>query len=97
MNVKIISRRIFRTNKKDKLIPLLKKLRKSAEKQKGYIARASYSCLSDPDQYLVISDWESVEHWEKWMGKKKTKKIQGDIDSLIGEKTFFDVYVEENY
>lgn len=97
MNVKIISRRNFRINKKNQLIPLLKKLRKSAEQQKGFVSRSTYSSLNDPGEYLVISEWATVDHWAKWMNKKKTKQIQGDIDSLIGEKTFFDVYKQEAF
>ena len=97
MNAKIISRRIFRIDKKDKLIPLLKKLRKSAEQQKGFISRSTYSSLNDPGEYLVISEWQTVDHWAEWMNKKNTKQIQGEIDSLIGEKTFFDVYKEEDF
>ncbi len=97
MNAKIISRRNFRIDQKDQLIPLLKKLRKSAEQQKGFMARSTYSSLNDPGEYLVISEWETVDHWAKWMDNKKIKKIQGDIDSLIGEKTFFDVYKQEEF
>ncbi|TKB28622.1 antibiotic biosynthesis monooxygenase [Desulfopila sp. IMCC35006] len=97
MNAKIISRRNFRIDKKDKLIPLLKKLRKSAEGQKGFVSRSTYSSLNDPGEYLVISEWETVDHWAKWMNKKSTKNIQQTIDSLIGEKTFFDVYKQEDF
>lgn len=97
MNIKVISRRVFRIDKKNKLIPLLAKLRKSAEKQKGFISRSTFSSLNDPGEYLVISEWESVDRWVRWMAKNKTKQIQGDIDSLIGEKTFFDVYREEDF
>jgi heme-degrading monooxygenase HmoA len=97
MNAKIISRRNFRIDKKDKLIPLLKKLRKSAEQQKGFVSRSTYSSLNDPGEYLVISEWETVDHWAKWMDKKTTKQTQSAIDSLIGEKTFFDVYKQEDF
>lgn len=97
MNVKIISRRVFKIKKKDKLIPLLKQLRKHAEKQKGFISRSTYSSLSDPGEYIVISEWKTADDWIEWMDDKMTRKIQGDIDSLIGEKTFFDVFRPEEF
>lgn len=97
MPVKIISRRLFKIKKKDKLIPLLKQLRKHAEKQKGFMSRATYSNLSDPGEYIVISEWKTADDWIKWMDDKTTRKIQGDIDSLIGEKTFFDIYRPEEF
>lgn len=97
MYVKIISRRVFKIKQKEKLIPLLQKLRKLAEKQKGFISRTTYSSLSDPGEYIVLSEWKSADDWIEWMDKKKTRKIQGDIDSLIGEKTFFDVFRPEKF
>jgi len=97
MYVKIISRRVFKIKQKEKLIPLLQKLRKLAEKQKGFISRTTYSSLSDPGEYIVLSEWKTADDWIEWMDKKKTRKIQGDIDSLIGEKTFFDVFRPENF
>ena len=97
MYVKVISRRQFRIEQKDKLIPLLKRLRKLAEKHKGFVSRSTYSSLNDTGEHIVISEWKSTDDWVKWMDRKKTRKIQGDIDSLIGEKTFFDIYRPKTY
>lgn len=97
MYVKVISRREFRISQKEKLIPLLKNLRKSAEKEKGFISRSTYSSMNDPGECIVISEWKTADDWLEWMNKKKVQKIQWDIDSLIGEKTFFDVYCPEEF
>lgn len=97
MSITVISKRTFTLERREKLIPLLKKLRKSAKKQKGFISRGTYANLKDPGQCIVISKWETVKHWQKWMDRKKTRDIQGNIDSLIGEKTVFDVYSREKY
>jgi heme-degrading monooxygenase HmoA len=72
-------------------------LRKLAEKQKGFISRITYSSHNDHNDYIVISKWKTSDDWIAWMDKKKTRKIQGDIDSLIGEKTFFDIYQPEEF
>ena len=95
--VTVISKRVFKIKKNDKLIPLLKQLRKSAEKQKGFISRATYTNVNDATENIVISEWKSEEQWQKWMKRKKVQDIQGQIDSLIGEKTVFDVYFSEPY
>ena len=97
MPVTVISKRVFKIEKNDKLIPLLQKLRKHAEKQKGLISRATLTNVIDPAENIVISEWKTKESWQKWMKKKKVKEIQGKIDSLIGEKTIFDVYFPEPY
>lgn len=97
MAIVVISKRVFNIKKPEKLIPLLKALRDHAEKQKGFISRKTYSSLNNPGESIVISKWKSAGDWEKWMGKEKTKKLQGKIDSLIGEKTIYDIYQPEIY
>ena len=97
MSVLVISKRVFRIEKRDELIPLLQKLRNHAKKQKGFIDRATYSSMNDPGEYIVVSEWETVSSWRKWKDKKKVYDIQGKIDSLIGEKTIFDVFKPEEF
>jgi heme-degrading monooxygenase HmoA len=97
MPVMVISKRVFKIEQRAKLILLLQQLRNHAKKQKGFISRATYSSMNDPGEYIVISEWETVSSWRKWMDKKKTWDIQGKIDLLIGEKTVFEVYKPEKY
>jgi heme-degrading monooxygenase HmoA len=97
MSVTILSKRLFKINQKENLIPLFKELQDLAKKQNGFISRGTFSSLTDPGEYIVISEWESVGDWRNWMDNKETRKIQGKIDSLLGEKTFFDVYLPEEF
>lgn len=97
MHIKVMSRRLFRISQSEGLVPLLKDLRTSAEKADGFISRATYSKLDDPGEVLVISEWKSVDSWSEWMHDASVRKIQWKIDSLIGEKTIFDVYKPEDY
>jgi len=97
MSVTIISKRHFKIDQDDNLIPLLKELRNDAKKQKGFISRGAFSSLNDPSEHIVISEWETVEDWKTWMDMEEHRQIQGKIDVLIGEKTFFDVYLPEKY
>jgi heme-degrading monooxygenase HmoA len=97
MSVTILSKRLFKIDHKENLIPLFKELRDLAKKQNGFISRGTLSSLTDPGEYIVISEWETVEDWRNWMDKKETREIQGKIDSLLGEKTFFDVYLPEEF
>jgi len=41
---------------------------------------------------MVISKWETVEDWEKWANTRERWNIQGRVDSLIVEKTFYEVF-----
>jgi heme-degrading monooxygenase HmoA len=80
----------------EKLTPLLRELRAASEKQPGFISRKTYSKLSDPAEYIVMTEWTTVDDWINWMNQKKARDIQGEIDSIIGEKTFFEVYKPED-
>ena len=51
MPVMVISRRMFKIEQREKLIPLLQQLRNHAKKQKGFISRATYSSINDPGIY----------------------------------------------
>ena len=97
MSVLIIIKRVFRMDQTKQLVPLLKELRAKAEKQPGFISRTTYSKLNDPGELVVIMEWETVDAWLKWMDSEVAKELQWQIDSIIGEKTFFDVYKPEDY
>lgn len=97
MSVMIVIKRVFRMDQTGKLMPLLKELRAKSEKQPGYLSRTTYSKISDPGELLVIAEWETVDHWMAWMNKKEAKELQWQIDSIIGEKTVFEVYKPEDF
>ncbi len=97
MSVMIVIKRVFRMDQTKQLVPLLKKLRAKSEKQPGFISRTTYSKLNDPGEFIVIMEWETVDYWMKWMDHKDAKDLQWQVDSIIGEKTFFDVYKPEDF
>ena len=92
MPVQIIIKRKLKIDNAEKLIPLLDQLRDLAKKQPGYISGETLRSLDDHEDYLVISKWETAADWEKWLGSKERRDVQGQIDSLIGERTFYDVF-----
>lgn len=97
MNVMVISKRVFRVNHIDKLLPLLQKLRDITEKQPGFISRTTYSKLNDPGEYIVVSKWKTADAWGNCMSLTEAKEIQWQIDSLIGERTSFELYKAEDF
>ena len=87
----IIKRKILVDNPKA-LIPLLTELRNHAKDQPGYISGQTLKSIDNPDQYLVISTWHTIEDWKKWLQSKKRRDLQGRVDSVIGERTFYEVF-----
>ncbi|MFH2218970.1 MAG: antibiotic biosynthesis monooxygenase family protein [Pseudomonadota bacterium] len=95
MAVKVISKRTFQMDDKKKLISLLAELRSLSKGQPGHISRETLRSLDNPGEYIVISEWKTSEDWKIWLKNQKRREIQGKIDSLIGEKTFYEIFEPE--
>ena len=92
MSVQVMSKRKFQIEETEKMISLLAELSSLSKEQPGRISRETLRSLDNPGEYLVRGEWETVEYWNKWLHSKERRDIQGKIDSLIGEKTFFEVF-----
>ena len=92
MAVHVVIKRRFRMNQPDKLVPLMVEMNKRAQRQPGYISTNTLQSREDPDDYMVVSVWESEDDWKAWFVNPERKSIQDDIDSLIGERTFYEVF-----
>ena len=92
MAVKIIIHRKVPKGKESQLVPLLIDLRSIATTQPGYISGETLRNVNDPQDYVVISTWQSAEAWKAWEASKGRAEIQAKIDGLLGEKTVYRIY-----
>ena len=92
MSIKVMIKRKWQVDKPEELLPLLAALRETAGEQPGFISGETLRSLDDPEDFLVISIWETADDWKKWMQNKERRDLQGKVDSLIGEKTFYDMF-----
>jgi heme-degrading monooxygenase HmoA len=92
MPVQVIIKRKFQVHNPAELIPLLTELRDHAKVQPGYISGQTLKNLDNPEEYLVVSTWETADDWKKWLQSKERRGIQGQVDSLIGERTFYEIF-----
>lgn len=93
MAVKIIIRRVVPKGREAELLPLLIQMRGLATAQPGYISGETLRNVENPEEYLVISTWQSAENWKAWLKNKQRAEIQGMIDKLLGKKTEYSVYL----
>jgi len=93
MAIKIIIRRRVPKEKEAKLLPLLVELRSKATTQPGYISGETLRNVSDPQDFIVISTWQSLEAWKIWEASKGRTEIQNRIDAMLGEKTTYGIYL----
>ncbi len=95
MAVKIIINRTVSKEKEKDLRPLLIQLRALATAQPGYISGETLRNVDRPEEYLVISTWQSVDNWKAWASSVERSKIQKKIDALLGTKTEYNLYLYE--
>lgn len=92
MAVKVIITRKVASGREKDLLPLLWDLRSKAMKQKGYISGETLKGISDPDEFMVISTWRSLDDWNDWNSNPARKEIQDKIDAILDQKTVAKAY-----
>ena len=75
-----------------KLVPLILQLRTLATYQPGYISGKTLFNVENPEDCLVVSEWQSLAHWYSWMKCEKRAEIQSKIDEITGEPTEYSIY-----
>jgi len=92
MPVQVIIKRKLLINNPQELIPLLSKLHSHAIKQSGYLSGETLRSIENPEDYMVVSKWETADDWTRWFQSKERREIQGRVDSILGEKTFYEIF-----
>ena len=92
MAVKILIRRKVPEDKARKMIPLFREMRSMANQQTGYITGETMRNLEKPDEFLVISTWETSEDWKRWVQSNERQQIQDQIDALLGGTTEYEIF-----
>jgi heme-degrading monooxygenase HmoA len=92
MAVKILIKRLVPESRAKDLMPLFRRLRNFAMKQPGYISGETLIRMDRPGEYLVISTWQSIDYWRKWVASAQRAEIQAEIDAKLGEETNYEIY-----
>ena len=94
MAVKILIKRSIGQEVAPVVRPLIVELRAHAMKQPGYISGETLKCIDRPGEYLVISTWQSLDEWNKWLNSQERKILEEKIDSITGKATEYNTYVQ---
>jgi len=92
MAVKILIKREVPQDKARKMIPLFRQMRASATEQPGYITGETLRSLDNPDEFMVISTWQSSDDWNSWLKSNERKEVQNKIDALLGGETQYEIF-----
>lgn len=92
MAVKVIIKRRVPKGKEAQILPLLLDLRAKATNQPGYISGETLINVNDPEDYITIGTWKTLENWKAWEGSKARLEVQNKIDELLREKATYRIY-----
>ena len=87
MSVRIIIDRKVKKGKETDFAKLLRKLRSKSIFSEGYISGEMLRARDDPQNYIVITAWQSVANWEKYEKGSETSKIRARIEKLMARPT----------
>ena len=67
-------------------------MRGLATNHEGYISGETLRNLERPEEFMVISTWQSSQDWKEWIQSEGRKEIQGKIDSILGGETEYQIF-----
>ena len=92
MAIKVIIERRLKKGKEGELAQLLRQLRYRAMVAPGYISGETLRSHDDPNLYMVISTWKSLEDWRRWEENPERNQIQQKINELLKEPASFRIF-----
>jgi len=90
--VKVLLERTIRGKYVGEAVRLMRQMRVLAMQRPGYISGETLHAVDDPNHYLVISSWESLEHWQDWFNNPERQKLQQEVDGYLGSPTIMRVF-----
>jgi heme-degrading monooxygenase HmoA len=79
-------------DKVNELKSLINQLRGLTMGQPGYIAGETLKRIDKPGESLIVSKWQSVDAWNRWLQSKDRAEIQDKIDQVLGQETTYEIY-----
>jgi heme oxygenase (mycobilin-producing) len=90
--VKVLLERTIKGKHVSQIVRLLRQIRVLAMQQPGYISGETLHEVDDPNHYLVISTWESLDHWQAWFNNQERQKLQAEIDKHLESPTIMRLF-----
>ena len=67
-------------------------MRGSALSQNGYIGAETLKRVDVTGELLIVSKWQQIDDWSKWLVSKERRAYQERIDTLTNAETKFEIY-----
>ena len=93
MIVKVIIKRAIVEGKESAFFKSLRNLRVHAMHQEGYISGETLISAEDKNKVLVISTWETLDDWDRWINSDKRLEIDRSLSQYQANRTVYEPYV----
>jgi heme-degrading monooxygenase HmoA len=68
----------------------------NSTQQAGYISGETLQRIDKPGETVVVSTWERVEDWNRWVTSPERSALQVKINNLLGKETKYEIYSHSN-
>ncbi|MCD4719779.1 MAG: antibiotic biosynthesis monooxygenase [Desulfobacula sp.] len=93
MAVTVLIKRKVAPGNESLLEELYREMRSTALSQKGYIGGETLNRVDVTGEVLIISKWQHIDDWSKWLVSKERRAYQERIDTLTNAETKFEIYI----
>jgi heme-degrading monooxygenase HmoA len=92
MAVKILIKRRLPLDKAKYIAAIFRQIRMIALEQEGYISSETLRNIDNPQEFLVISTWRSLEDWQRWRNSSQRNELHSKVDVLLDGGTTYEAY-----
>jgi heme-degrading monooxygenase HmoA len=83
MAIRVIIQRVIESGQEARTQQILTQLRSKATQVKGYISGETLRDINNPQKYLVISTWNSLEDWKAWENNPDRKQLREQLGQAL--------------
>ncbi len=92
MAVKVMIRRKIKEGHVEDAHKLLARARYNAFHQEGYIGSETMTSLEDPNTLVIVSIWQTIEHWEAWKNNEYRNDGETGLNDILDEPTAYETF-----
>jgi len=92
MAIKIVISRTVTIIQEPSVKPIFSELHLLAWKSNGYISGETLVNVSNPDNSIIISSWQTIEDWERFQAMEEVRQLHAKVEQILGTKTVQTIY-----
>jgi heme-degrading monooxygenase HmoA len=90
--VRVLSERVMVPGAEPKVKKLMESVVDRVRTQPGFVRGDVLKDLRHPELYIVLTEWESVNHLDKWLANPEYKTLLGQMNLLLGQPVRYSIF-----